>query len=294
MQHLRAVARSVRSGREQHQEQGRAQRSALPTAGRHAVAHPRLRPEAERSARLGRAQRSVLPEVGRDVQMAAVAHRRLQPVVALQHLQPEAARHVLAAARLRPREASKASKVQRVEPAVPVLPALAWRPQVELTAAHPSRAAASRAAASRAGSAAPVVSAQPGPREPAAGVALPRGAAHAEAAPLAVRDAGVAAEVAPRDAEVAAAAEPQDAGAVAEEPRDGAVAAEAVQAGAAGVRPPAARVSAGVRPPAGLPSEALPSAVAWACRRDQALPWPVLPPSARSARATAEWRSALP
>jgi hypothetical protein len=221
----------------------------------------------------------VLPEVGRDARMTAVA---------LQHLPPEAAQHFQAAACLRQREASK---VQQVEPAVPARPAPAWRLQA---AAHPSRAAASRAAASRAGSAAPAVSAQPGPREPVAGVALPRGAAHAEAAPPAVRDAGVAAEVAPRDAEVAAAAEPQDAGAVAEEPRDGAVAAEAVQAGAAGVRPPAARVSAGVRPPAGLPSEALPSAVAWACRRDQALPWPVLPPSARSARATAEWRSALP
>jgi hypothetical protein len=219
----------------------------------------------------------VLPEVGRDARMTAVA---------LQHLPPEAAQHFQAAACLRQREASK---VQQVEPAVPARPAPAWRLQA---AAHPSRAAASRAAASRAGSAAPAVSAQPGPREPVAGVALPRGAAHAEAAPPAVRDAGVAAEVAPRDAEVAA-AEPQDAGAVAEEPRDGvAVAAEAVQVGAAVAE--AARVSAGGRRPAVRPSEALPSAVAWACRRDRVLPWLVLPPSARFARATAEWRSALP
>jgi hypothetical protein len=45
---------------------------------------------------------------------------------------------------------------------------------------------------------------------------------------------------------------------------------------------------------AALASQALPLAAAWAFRRDQALPWLVRPPAARSARAPEGWRSASP
>jgi hypothetical protein len=134
-------------------------------------------------------------------------------------------------------------------------------------------------------------SAEAAPGSPAETLARPFRAAQAAAHPAA------SAQPAPQDAAGAAAVgvAAEHAAAVAAQHAGAAVAEAAPQASvAAGVAAAAARASPGVpqRAALALPALALPSPLA--CHRDQALPWPARPPSARFARATEGWRSALP
>jgi hypothetical protein len=132
-----------------------------------------------------------------------------------------------------------------------------------------------------------VAAAEAALRDAAVEAVQPQAAGRAEAARSAAQHAA---------AEVAAAAQHGAAGAAAAAQHGAVVAAAALHAAAGVAAEAAARVSAGVPQRAALalqaPALALPSA--WVFHRDQVLPWPARPPSARFARATAGWRSALP
>jgi hypothetical protein len=144
--------------------------------------------------------------------------------------------------------------------------------------AHP--AASARLAAAAAGVAEAAL------RDAAVEVVQPQAAGRAEAARSAAQRAA---------AEVAAVAQHAAAGVAAAQ--HGAAVAAAAQHAAAGVAGAAARASAAgvveLRVSPGVPQRAA-QASPLAFHRDQALPWPARPPSARFARATVGWRSALP
>ena len=95
--------------------------------------------------------------------------------------------------------------------------------------------------------------------------------------------------MAPREEAAAAVAAPR-AGAVAA-PHAEAAAVEAPRAEEAAV---AAQVAAALQRAAPVAAAGLPSAAAWAFRRDQVLPWPAPSPAARFARATAQQSTASP